>query len=192
MSAALPEEIRRFVREAIGEDCEVRALLGDASTRGYYRLSTASGRRFMLAYYPETVRTDVERFLRAYEAISGSVKVPAVHHRGLSAVVQEDVGDETIFDIIRKDRRRGLILYRSAVELLVAFQAAPAAARALNPAFDSVKFSEELEMSRKYFVEGLAGERSEKVHQRLREAFARLARRLIDHPYVLCHRDYHG
>lgn len=192
MSAALPEEVRQFVREAIGEDCELLPLLGDASTRGYYRISTADGRRYMLAYYPEAVRPDVARFLRAYEAISGSARVPAVHHRGSAAVVQEDVGDETLFDIIRKDRDRGLGLYRAAIDLLVAFQMSPPTARSLNPPFDVAKFSEELEMSRKYFVEELAGQRSQTVDQQLREGFDRLSRRLVQHPYVLCHRDYHG
>lgn len=189
---AVPEEILPFLRESLGETWEANALLGDASTRGYYRISTPGGSRFMLAYYPESARQDVDRFLRAYHAIATRARVPAVHFHCSSAVLQEDVGDETLFEIIKRDHQRGVTLYRAAIDLLVAFQASPPAAQQLNPPFNAAKFGEELEMTRRFFVEDLASERSASVHQRLREIFGRLAKRLTNHPYVLCHRDYHG
>lgn len=192
MSSALPDDVVPFLRESIGEAWEVSPLLGDASTRGYYRISTPAGKRYMLAYYPEVARADVERFLRAYRAITPGTPVPEVHYHGSSAVLQEDVGDETLFEIVKRDPERGVRLYYRAIELLIAFQNSPAAARDLNPPFDARKFTDELEMSRKYFVEELMNMRDAKVHQKLREAFAKLAQRLTEHPYVLCHRDFHG
>jgi N-acetylmuramate 1-kinase len=192
MSPALPEDVVPFLRESIGESWEVSPLLGDASTRGYYRISTPAGKRYMLAYYPEVTRQDVERFLRAYRAIARSTPVPEVHFHGSAAVLQEDVGDETLFEIVKRDRERGVRLYYRAIDLLTAFQNSPAAAQSLNPPFDVRKFTDELEMSRRYFVEELMGMRDELVHAKLLQAFAKLAQRLTEHPYLLCHRDFHG
>jgi aminoglycoside/choline kinase family phosphotransferase len=192
MSSSLPDDVVPFLRESIGETWEVSPLLGDASTRGYYRISTPAGKRYMLAYYPEVARQDVARFLRAYEAIMTTTRIPEVHYHGSAAVLQEDVGDETLFEIVKRDRARGVSLYYKAIDLLVAFQKSPVGAQSLNPPFDAKKFNDELEMSRKYFVEELMNMRDPKVHERLREAFAELAQLLTAHPYVLCHRDFHG
>jgi aminoglycoside/choline kinase family phosphotransferase len=192
MSSALPEDILPFLRESIGETWEVSPLRGDASTRGYYRISTPAGKRYMLAYYPEVARGDVERFLRAYRAIGTSTPVPEVHFHGSAAVLQEDVGDETLFEIVKRDAERGVRLYYRAIDLLTAFQNSPQGAQILNPPFDARKFTDELEMTRRYFIEELMGRRDETIHGRLREAFARLAQLLTEHPYVLCHRDFHG
>lgn len=192
MTSAIPEEILAFLRESVGEQWEAEPLLGDASTRRYFRVCTPAGLRFMLAYYPEQNRQDVIRFLRAHAAISASARVPAVHDHCAAAVMQEDVGNETLFEILRRNRERGIRLYRAAVDLLLAFQSSPPEARQLNPPFDVAKFSEELEMSRRYYVEELRGERSVLVHDQLRRRFSQLAQRLTEHPYLLCHRDYHG
>jgi aminoglycoside/choline kinase family phosphotransferase len=192
MSSIIPEEILDFLRESVGEQWEVKPLRGDASTRGYFRLSTPEGRSYMLAYYPEQSRQDVQRFLRAHKAIALSARVPAVHYYGSAAVLQEDVGDETLFEILRRDHERGIRLYRAAIDLLISFQDSPPSARELNPAFDVSKFGEELEMSRQYYVEELSNERSAAIHQQVRRLFGALAQRLTEHPYVLCHRDYHG
>ncbi len=146
----------------------------------------------MLAYYPESVRDGVGHFVKAYQAIATTTRVPRLLARNEFVIVQEDVGDATLFDLIPENRPRGLELYRDAIDLLVTFQGSPPSAHEVNPPFDVAKFQEELEMTAEFYVERLVGEHDRGKVQRLRELFEQLAVRLTYHPYVLCHRDYHG
>jgi N-acetylmuramate 1-kinase len=187
----LPHDARDFVTGWLGDGWRAVALAGDASVRAYYRLE-AGGRNYILAYYPDSLRGDLDRFVRAFEAIAPHAPVPPLLARCEVAIGQEDVGDRTLYDLLRSDREAALPAYGRAVELLVGFQRAAPAAAAINPPFDRAKFFDELEMTRKYWVARNRGIDREAVHERLRGAFDRLATLLTTHPYVLCHRDYHG
>ena len=74
----------------------------------------------------------------------------------------------------------------SAIDLLVDFQRSPASE--INPPFTSGFFLAEMEMTREYYVEKLMGV---EYSQRLEPFFRKLAENLTEHPYVLCHRDFH-
>ena len=124
----------------------------------------------MLAYYPPEVREQLKRFMAAYEAVSPYGSVPAVLRHSDTAVVQNDVGDRTLFDLLHDDPAEGVPLYRAAIDLLVDFQRS--AAREINPAFTAGFFASELDMTREYYVDKLmGGEHSE----RLEPFFRRLA-----------------
>lgn len=192
MTQTLPEEAATALRSWYADDWNVEPLQGDASVRAYYRLHTGSGSRFMFAYYPEGVRAGVDRFVSAYQAIAGHARVPAIVRQGPVAIVQEDVGDQTLFDLLFRDREAGLQFYGQAIDLMVAFQQSPPAAQTLNPPFDAAKFYEELEMTYTFYVAGLMQDRSERVGDGLAAAFRKLSEKISHHPFVLCHRDYHG
>ena len=187
-ASLLPTEAEAFVREWLGESSySVQALPGDASVRAYYRIAAPDGRTYMLAYYPPEVRSQLRRFMAAYEAVSQHGRVPGVLRHSEAAVVQNDVGERTLFDLLHQDRDEGVNLYRAAIDLLVDFQRSQAAD--INPAFTSGFFLSELEMTREYYVEKLM-----EVHysERLEPFFRKLAENVANHPYVLCHRDFHG
>ena len=192
MTQNLPEEATTALRSWYADDWNVEPLQGDASVRAYYRLRTGSGSRFMFAYYPEAVRAGVRRFVSAWEAIAGHARVPAIVRQGSVAIVQEDVGDQTLFDLLFRDREQALEFYGQAIDLLVSFQKSPPSARTLNPPFDAAKFYEELEMTYTFYVAGLMRDSSERVHDGLAAAFRKLSEKISQHPFVLCHRDYHG
>lgn len=186
---ALPAEVTEFLRQHLGEEWSARALAGDASVRAYYRISQPDGKTYMLAYYPAEVRPQLKRFLDAYRAVSALGRVPLVMSYGECTALQQDVGDRTLFDILHEDREEGVRLYREAIELLVAFQRT--ASPEINPPFTAQFFESELDMTREYYVEQLMEvprERSEA----LRPVLKRLADKVGSHPYVLCHRDFHG
>ena len=61
----------------------------------------------------------------------------------------------------------------------------------MNAAFDAEFFARELEMSREFFVEKLMNVGREKSLE-LNSILQKLATNVSRHPYVLCHRDYHG
>jgi aminoglycoside/choline kinase family phosphotransferase len=184
--STLPPEAARYVDEWLGPGWSAAALAGDASVRAYYRITGADGRTYMLAWYPEEVRAQLARFLGAYEAVAPHGRVPEVLQSCEAAVLQHDVGDRTLFAVLHEDREEGIRLYRAAIELLAAFQQAPDLG--LNAPFNAEFFYAELEMAREFYVEQLMQGDVEPILPMLEKLCENVAR----HPYVLCHRDYHG
>jgi len=187
--SALPEEAAAFLRECVGDAWSAEPLAGDASVRRYFRVKLKDGSTQMLAYYPREVRAQLRQFLDAYRAVHPHGSVPEVLRYSDAAVLQVDVGDRTLFDLLHQDRVQGIRLYRKAIDTLVAFQRATSSE--VNPPFSSDFFFNELEMTRQFYVEALMGIPKESSG-RLAVTFRRLTDKLAQHPYVLCHRDYHG
>lgn len=182
----LPSEAASYVTRWLGEGWTAQPLAGDASVRAYYRIAMPGGMTYMLAYYPEEVRPQLKRFLDAYGAVAGHGRVPEVLHSCDLAVLQRDVGDRTLFDVLHENREEGLRLYRDAIDLLVEFQHSPPTD--VNAPFTAEFFYQELEMAREFYVEKLmdgdvAG---------LEPYMKMMCEDVAKHPYVLCHRDYHG
>lgn len=185
----LPDDAAAFLTECVGEGWTARALFGDASVRRYFRVTLPDGSTRMLAYYPAEVRSQLRTFLDAYNAVVPHGRVPEVLRYSDAAVLQRDVGDRTLFDLLHDDRGEGVRLYGQAIDALVAFQRATA--EAINPPFSAEFFGTELEMTREFYIERLMGVSSD-VSARLLPVFRRLTQNIARHPYVLCHRDYHG
>lgn len=184
--STIPQEAAKYVDEWLGPGWSAAALAGDASVRAYYRITAADGRTYMLAWYPQEVRAQLARFLDAYEAVAPHGRVPEVLQSCDAAVLQHDVGDRTLFDVLHEDREEGIRRYRAAIDLLASFQKAPD--RRLNAPFTADFFHAELEMAREFYVEQLMGGDVEPILPMLKTLCENVAR----HPYVLCHRDFHG
>lgn len=184
--SSLPPEAAAYVTEWLGEGWTARALAGDASVRAYYRVTAADGRTYILAYYPEEVRAQLGRFLGAYDAIVPHGRVPEVLRHCELAVLQHDVGDRTLYDVLHEDREEGVRLYRAAIDLLAGFQRAGDAG--LNVPFTAGFFFAELQMAREYYVERLMDSASEPLQPYLKK----ISENIEQHPYLLCHRDFHG
>ncbi|HUP59897.1 MAG TPA: phosphotransferase [Thermoanaerobaculia bacterium] len=194
----LPPEASRYVTEWLGPGWRATPLAGDASVRAYYRVTTPGGKTYMLAYYPEEVRPQLRRFLRAYDAVAAQAPVPEVLQSCDLAVLQFDAGDRTLFDVLHEDREEGIRLYRAAIDLLAGFQGgrtsrppreADETSALLNPPFTADFFFSELQMAREFYVEKLMGfADGEELQSMMRTICDDIAR----HPYVLCHRDFHG
>ncbi|HEX8255831.1 MAG TPA: phosphotransferase [Thermoanaerobaculia bacterium] len=184
--SSLPTEAAHYLDNWLGSGWTATPLAGDASVRAYYRVAAPDGQTYMLSYYPEEVRAQLARFLGAYEAIAEHGRVPGVLHHADVVVLQHDVGDRTLFDVLHQDREEGLRLYRAALDLLAGFQRAPD--RGLNPAFTADFFYGELEMAREFYVEQLMGGDVRQLESVLKDVCEKAA----SHPYVLCHRDFHG
>jgi len=183
---ALPDEAAAFLRECCGDQWSVEPLAGDASVRRYFRVRLPDGSTQMLAYYPREVRAQLTQFLNAYRAVLPHGRVPEVLRHSEAAVMQVDVGDLTLFDLLHHDREQGVLLYREAIDALVAFQRA--GGPPVNPPFTSDFFFHELEMTGEFYVQKLMGGNG----LLLTPLFRRLTDKLQRHPYLLCHRDYHG
>lgn len=186
MTTVFPSDVQPWLDRWLGGGWNARPLAGDASVRAYFRVTDRDGRSWIVAYYPEEVRDQLTRFLRAYEAVEPWARLPKVVQACELAVLQQDVGDTTLFAVLHENRDEGLRLYRSAVDLLVAFQRAPDPQ--LNRAFSAEFFFAELQMAREYYVEKLLGADGAPL-----ESIARtISTNIAQHPYTLCHRDFHG
>lgn len=140
----------------------------------------------MLAYYPEEVRHQLARFLGAYDVLTEHVRIPEVLHHADVAVLQHDVGDRTLFDVLHEDREEGIRLYRAAIDLLAEFQHAGQCE--LNAPFTAEFFFNELKMAREFYVEQLMDGDGGALEPFMKMICENVAR----HPYLLCHRDFHG
>jgi len=184
--SSLPPDAAQYLDHWIGSGWTATPLAGDASVRAYYRVTGRDGQSYMLAYYPAEVRAQLGRFLTAYETVSPHGRVPDVLHHAEVAVLQHDIGDRTLFAVLHEDRDEGLRLYRAAIDLLAGFQQAPD--RGINAAFTADFFYGELEMAREFYVEQMM----QADVTRLEPVLKKLCEKVASHPYVLCHRDFHG
>ncbi|HEX2836009.1 MAG TPA: phosphotransferase [Thermoanaerobaculia bacterium] len=184
--SSLPPDAAQYLEHWLGPGMVARPLAGDASVRAYYRVTAPDGRTWILAYYPEEVRGQLARFLSSYEVVAPHARLPEVVQHCDIAVLQHDVGDRTLFDVLHDDRDEGIRLYHAAIDLLVRFQRAPD--RRLNTPFTAEFFYNELAMAREFYVERLMGGTGADLEPYAKSICESVAR----HPYVLCHRDYHG
>jgi hypothetical protein len=183
--STVPPDASQHLTSWLGPNWSARPLAGDASVRAYYRVTASDGTSYILAYYPEEVRPQLARFLGAYDAVSPHVRAPEVLHHSEVCVLQHDAGERTLFDVLHQDREEGVRLYHEAIELLVQFQRAECA---INPPFTAASFLAELEMAVEFYVEKLmSGSREPLV-----PAMKTIAENVARHPYVQCHRDFHG
>jgi len=186
-AASLPEDATKFLAGCVGEGWTAQPLLGDASTRQYFRIRLADGTTRILAYYSPELQPQLRRFLQAYRIVSPHARVPRVVCDSESCVLQEDVGDRTLYDLLHADRDEGVRRYGQAVDLMLAFRSAGTAA--VNPPFDAAFFFAELEMTREFYAVKLMGVTDTEP---LVPLFRKLADNVSRHRYVLCHRDFHG
>jgi N-acetylmuramate 1-kinase len=186
-SPSLPGDAAKFLTGCVGEGWTAQPLLGDASTRRYFRVRLADGGTRIVAYYAPELREQLRRFLAAYDAVSPHARMPEVLAYDEACVLQTDVGDRTLFDLLHQRDAEALPCYERAIAVVKDFQRA--GPLAINAPFDAAFFLNEMEMTREFYVERLMGvTRSEA----LKPLFQKLAENIARHPYVLCHRDYHG
>lgn len=188
---SLHPDVRQLLDEQIGRDnWTLEVLRGDASSRQYARARSRSGQQtYVLTCYPDDVRSHLPRFLAAHSVLSGTVRIPALIESCSTGLLQHDVGEVNLTAILREDPERGRQLYRDAVDQLVRLQAADGS-ELPNPPFDARFFVEEMEMTNEYYVRRLMNRPD--ASNALSALFRTLAESLAEHPYVLCHRDFHG
>ena len=176
----------------------VSKLMGDASSRQYFRYTGDSFRSYILAVYPESFQ--VEDF--AYGQIchlldSIGIPVPEIltvdATRGI--VLQQDLGNTTLRKAFltqdADERRRWLEV---ALDYLVVIQnrgsaALPPQMEAFHLAFDEEKLNWEFSFFVKHYLQNYR--RLEMDLKGLRNEFQAVSAELAAAPRVLCHRDYH-
>jgi len=176
----------------------VQKLIGDASSRQYFRLVLEDEGSYVLAAYPEPFSPRGFTYQDVYD-IFRKVQLPVpeiiVADGDLGIVLQEDLGDESVQKRLRKSsQEEHCRLLCRAIDLLITIQAeaskvVPAETDAFKLAFDKEKLSWELAFFRRYY----GGYRHLPLpeNEALIQESNRLAEELASYPRFLCHRDYH-
>ncbi|MBI5789389.1 MAG: phosphotransferase [Candidatus Schekmanbacteria bacterium] len=176
--------------------------MGDASTRRYYRLGqTDYPQTLILMQLGDDNHAQGDLFHQQQGLFREiGLPVPQIHHydekQGLMFL--EDCGDMTLQLMVQKKGLSAcLIYYRKAIDWLLKLQEATISAGRHYPAFhwafDTLKFTEELEFFAVHMLEHMRhSEFAPDERRNLRMEFQKLAAVLAAEPRYLTHRDYHS
>jgi aminoglycoside/choline kinase family phosphotransferase len=195
------DRLARFIAQQGITGKEVIPLTPDASTRKYYRIVWKK-RTAVAAVYPEPFDPEVHPYLDVTRLfLDSEIPVPEIYavDGAVGIIVQEDLGDEQLFQTYENEPDEKCDEYKEqAVALIAKIQRATDKAYQMNSiasrlAFDEAKLSWELDFFFDHYFGSLRGETLR--HGEVAELKAELndiAAELAAAPRVLCHRDYHA
>ena len=200
--APIQQRVMEFVRERFQpgyNHYNIAKLLGDASSRQYYRYFSDSGTSYVLAAYPERFEPASFTYRQIYDLLQEiEVPVPEIIalDGDLGIVLQEDLGNDSLQKILRAavDKQKTMLL-RSAIDHVVKIQTEGSGAfkpeyAGYRLAFDEEKLRWEFDFFRKHYM-GNYRHLQSPDSARLDEEFTAIARELAGYPRVLTHRDFH-
>jgi N-acetylmuramate 1-kinase len=176
-------------------------LMGDASTRTYFRVQYESGGSLILMLYPNPGEQEEAGFLEVQGFLESlGLPVPRVLdvYPDRGAVVLEDLGDNLLESAIAcGDQHLTRNLYEQAVDVLLRMRRATEGMRsgcgAFTLAFDEQKLMQEMEFFLTHFVHGLCRAKlSPASLGTLRDFFLYMCSILAAEPRIFTHRDYHS
>ena len=195
------DRLARFIAQQGITGREVIPLTPDASTRKYYRIGWKK-RTAVAAVYPEPFDPEFHPYLDVTRLfLECDIPVPEIYAvDGIAGIiVQEDLGDEQLFQTYENESEEKCDEYKEqAIALIAKIQRATDKAYEMNSiasrlAFDEAKLSWELDFFFDHFFGSLRHDtlrhaETAEVKAELNDIAAELAAK----PRVLCHRDYHA
>jgi len=195
------DRLARFITQQGLRSRDVVALTPDASTRKYYRIDWKKGSA-IAAVYAEPFDPEFHPYLDVTRLfLASELPVPQIYEVDGAAgiIVQEDLGDQQLFQIYEDEPEEKCDEYKEeAIALIARIQKATQKAYEMDSissrlAFDEAKLSWELDFFFEHYFGSLRGEKLR--HAETAELKAELndvAAELAAVPRVLCHRDYHA
>ncbi len=195
------QRLMEFIRHRFDADSSqynVLKLLGDASSRQYFRVVDEHCNSFVIAAYPEPFDPDRFTYHQVYLLLrEAALPVPQIlgMDGSLGIVLQEDLGDESLQRrLLTGNAEEATRFIEEAVRLLIDIQCrcSPLVkpdTDASRLAFDEEKLTWELHFFRRHYggYRQIAFEPLDSISSE----FDRLAAGLAAYPRFLCHRDYH-
>jgi len=192
---AIPGEfagLARLARRTRHDVVSADVLPGDVGRRRYVRLTLADNRSVLGVVYPLEENDSRRRWLEARSLLKARLRVPRlIADDGEGNQIVEDFGPEDLASRLGSapsERESWLDRASRAAEAIAGIPDP-----GINPSFDYALFRRELDLAREavfdlYLGTPLSSEERE-AHDRWADA---LCREILDHPRVLCHRDFHG
>ncbi|MFH1964279.1 MAG: phosphotransferase [Acidobacteriota bacterium] len=201
-SNPIQQRLMEFIRKELSPEngsYSVRKLLGDASSRQYYRYVAGSGESYIMAAYPEPFSAEHFSYREIYDLLRLiDVPVPEILKidGSLGIVFQEDLGDESLQSTLAETpANMKKILLESAMDMIIKIQ--EKGTNAFKPeyeghklAFDHEKLIWEFNFFNKHYLGNYRGVQYTSA-DRINSEFEVIAEELSSLPRVLCHRDFH-
>jgi len=185
-------------------DFQTEPLFGDASGRQYFRIR--SGDKTVIMMKVADVKpgefgrgdsfTDFETLDVMLKEIGLNVpKILAVNHEQ-KVMLLEDLGDTTLFELIKSDPSQKLSYVKSAIELLAQMQQALYSRKSFDTPADKRQFTKKLFMEEfyhfyEYMIEKRVYHRSFRgLWKKLEKDFKKISTELSKLPYIFSHRDF--
>ena len=181
---------RRFVQQAGWGDADCTFLAGDASPRQYWRLSRAGETRVLMDAPPEKGE-DTRPFIAMADHLIGcGLSAPRIMARDVAHgfLLLEDLGDDLLARVVRREPEREALLYTAAVETLVRLQDCPPPAGLPDHAPDFMANAAGLAFG--WYARAVTGRPHDPVP--LVHAMRRALDAHCNHAPVLVLRDYHA
>jgi aminoglycoside/choline kinase family phosphotransferase len=180
----------------------IEKLTGDASTRKYYRIWTTKESYVVCLDNPLAEVKDEPTFIKLQRVLnSEKVSVPQIYDKELATgyILEEDLGDITFLKDIAfaKDLTHEFLYYKEAIDLMQSIHNINVEKYQdetfTKLAFDTEKLYQEMEFTRKYFLQMYLGlDPQMPAVQDLYKKLNQICHRLSDEKRVLVHRDYHS
>jgi N-acetylmuramate 1-kinase len=194
------EKVRQ-ISLGLGEVAFVRKLVGDASSRSYFRITFLNTDTAIAMVSPTAQSNDELNFLEVQQYLEDlGLPVPKVYLRDqlLGIVILEDLGDDLLEDIVSTaDLQQIRQVYSLALDTLLNLhrQTSISDSRcvAFDLAFDEAKLMQEMDFFLEHFVKGWARKALHgNARRQLTEFFHNICTGLAREPRVFTHRDYHS
>lgn len=181
---------------------KISKLTGDASTRRYYRAYTDKKSYVVCLDNPIEDISKETTFVKLQTVLHREgVRVPLILDKDLlkGYMLQEDLGDETFLKDIAsiQSKEEEYAYYKTAIDLMIKIHQIKVenykGEDFTNMAFDKTKLFQEMEFTKKYFLDRYLGidvtsDDVKAIYTRLED----MCQMLSDEPRVLVHRDYHS
>lgn len=180
----------------------IEKLTGDASTRKYYRVSTAKNSYVACLDGPLKDDTEEPVFLKLQKVLNEEgIRVPSIFDKDLSTgyILEEDLGDITFLKEIVQidDLKLEYLFYQSAINNMAKIHKININKYSkevfTNLSFDTEKLFAEMEFTKKYFLKSFLGvDINSNTVELLYKNFYDLCFSISKEPKVIVHRDYHS
>ncbi|UCF37794.1 MAG: phosphotransferase [Acidobacteriota bacterium] len=198
----IQQRLMEFIRQRFKpgyNHYNVRKLIGDATSRQYYRYVTDSGGTLILAAYPEPFDPNHFTYKQIYDLLQ-EIEIPVpeiVELNGeLGIVLQEDLGDESLQKtLIKTVEKQKIRLLESAIDHIITIQEKGTVHvkpeyDAFSLAFDEEKLNWEFSFFHRQYIHNYK-KLANVDDDLLFEEYNRVSSELANYSRVLTHRDFH-
>jgi aminoglycoside/choline kinase family phosphotransferase len=174
---------------------QITLLLGDASSRHYYRIKARSPRlpheQFIIMHAPNP-EDKLEQFIKVSESLEHmGVQVPKIFHQDVpqGLLLLEDLGDELLLQRLNQDSVKNY--YHKAMDIILNLQRHPIPS--ILPKFNQSYMLQEMSLFNDWFIrKHLNLDLSAAENEFLEQQFYKIANIIESHPQTMIHRDFHS
>ena len=185
-------QLKKWLHEQTGQECELAPASSDASFRRYFRIGLEQGSRIVMDAPPE--QEDCRPFIHVAALLQGAgLNAPEIIAADLDEgfLLLGDLGNTTYLEVLNTETVDGL--YGDALGALIGIQTCVDTASAELPAYDEAMLQTELDLFKDWYLEKHSGVSLNAEQQAVWQQTCQiLISSALEQPTVCVHRDYHS